>query len=143
MQWIWMGGWNTPGAPGIYGTSSTTAVEEPGGRYAAAAATDAAGNLWLFGGNGNDVAGKSGVLNDAWEYDLSAAKWIWMGGSQSHGQAGTYGTLGMGAAGNIPGARSAAVGWIDAVGNFWLFGGQGLDSAQASGTLNDLWEYQP
>ncbi len=28
-------------------------------------------------------------------------------------------------------------------GNFWLFGGQGVDSAGTIGLLNDLWEYNP
>jgi N-acetylneuraminic acid mutarotase len=30
---------------------------------------------------------------------------------------------------------------MDATGNFWLFGGQGVDSAGTIGLLNDLWEY--
>ncbi len=143
MQWTWVSGWNTPNAAGNYGTSSTTAVVEPGARSAAASAIDASGNLWLFGGNGIDVAGKSGVLNDTWEYDLSASQWIWISGSQSNGQAGSYGSLGVGALGNVPGARSGAVAWVDATGDFWLFGGQGLDSTKTSGTLNDLWQFQP
>lgn len=46
-------------------------------------------------------------------------------------------------------ARTLATGWIDAVGNFWLFGGYGLEGATfaasigASGLLNDLWKYEP
>jgi hypothetical protein len=143
MQWTWVSGWNTPNAAGNYGTSSTTAVVEPGARSAAATTIDASGDLWLFGGSGIDAAGNSGVLNDTWEYDFGANQWIWISGSQSNGQGGTYGTLGMGAIGNVPGARSGAVAWVDATGDFWLFGGQGLDSTKTSGTLNDLWQFQP
>ena len=54
--------------------------------------TDAAGNFWLFGGNGYDSAGTSGYLNDLWKY--SAGQWTWMGGSNVVNQQGTYGTQG-------------------------------------------------
>jgi N-acetylneuraminic acid mutarotase len=54
-----------------------------------------------------------------------------------------YGTKGQPAATNMPGARSAAVAWTDASGNFWLFGGFGYDSAGGIGVLGDLWEYSP
>jgi hypothetical protein len=43
----------------------------------------------------------------------------------------------------VPGARVFSVAWTDQSGNFWLFGGQGEDSAETSGYLNDMWEYQP
>jgi N-acetylneuraminic acid mutarotase len=142
-QWTWVGGFNTINAAGNYGTTSTTAVRIPGARFGAAAATDASGNFWLFGGTGYDSAGKSGPLNDAWEYQAAAKQWFWISGSQRNGAAGVYGTLGMGAATDSPGGRSAGVAWIDASGNFWLFGGEGLDSAKASGPLNDLWEFTP
>jgi hypothetical protein len=35
------------------------------------------------------------------------------------------------------------VSWIDSSGNFWLFGGNGLDSNSVYGYLNDVWEYTP
>jgi len=38
-------------------------------------------------------------------------------------QLGTYGTLGLAAPGNVPGAREWAAGWIDQAGNLWPFGG--------------------
>ena len=60
------------------------------------------------------------------------------------GVAGTYGTLGMPAAGNFPGTRWQDATWKDANGNLWLFGGQGYDSTGANeGILNDLWKYDP
>ena len=45
-------------------------------------------------------------------------------------QPGVYGTLGIAAAGNIPGARDSAATWTDSNGNFWLFGGEGADSQE-------------
>ena len=40
----------------------------PGARQEAIPWTDASGNLWLFGGNGNDSMGNNGNLNDLWKY---------------------------------------------------------------------------
>ena len=51
-----------------------------------------------------------------------------MGGSNVIAQPGVYGTQGVAAPTNFPGARWLAVGWTDAVGQLWLFGGTGFDS---------------
>ena len=106
--------------------------------------TDAAGNFWLFGGEGYDSAGTAGYLNDLWKY--SAGQWTWMGGSNVANQSGTYGTQGTAAVGNIPGARYWSNSWTDAAGNLWLFGGTGYPRWGTRGTLdtgslNDLWKY--
>lgn len=141
-QWTWLGGSSGYNQAGIYGTQGTAAPGNvPGARFSAVGWKDASGNFWLFGGLGLDSTGSSEFLNDLWEY--SAGQWTWVGGSSvgSTNQPGVYGTLGTAAPGNIPGARSNAVSWIDTSGNFWLFGGSGLDSNGAVGNLNDLWKY--
>src|SRR5262249_38955209 len=46
-------------------------------------------------------------------------------------------------ASNVPGAREDAGSWVDEAGNFWIFGGYGLDSTGSLGNLNDLWEFNP
>jgi N-acetylneuraminic acid mutarotase len=56
---------------------------------------------------------------------------------------GIYGTLGVASEGNVPGGRVSAASWTDTSGNFWLFGGNGYDSADNYGVLNDLWKYDP
>ena len=66
-------------------------------------------------------------------------EWTWMSGSNTVNQLGVYGTKGMPAAGNVPGARNGAVSWTDSSGNFWFFGGQD----QFTHPLNDLWNYTP
>jgi len=43
----------------------------------------------------------------------------------------------------MPGARDGATVWTDPTGKFWLFGGEGFDSADTIGELNDLWEFDP
>jgi hypothetical protein len=155
-QWTWMGGSSTVGSnggqAGVYGTLGTPASAKfPGGRYSAASWIDASGNFWLFGGSGYDSTGTQGDLNDLWKYTPSATgdtgQWTWMGGSSTvglnRGQSGVYGTLGTAAPANDPGGRLGAVGWIDASGNLWFFGGQGFDSTGTQGNLSDLWEFQP
>jgi len=157
-EWAWMGGSGTSscstfcGVPGIFGTLGTPAAGNiPGSRGGAVSWTDASGNLWLFGGVGYDANGVEGTLNDLWRFNPSTNQWAWMGGASSltdlrgayWAPAGTYGTLGAPAAGNIPGARSGAAGWTDGNGHLWLFGGSGLDANGNFGDLNDLWQFDP
>ena len=48
-----------------------------------------------------------------------------------------YGTQGVSAWSNTPGARNSSMSWTDSDGNLWLFGGLGGDGADH----NDLWRY--
>ncbi len=171
-EWEWMGGSTTStgcntyklgliicgGAPGVYGTLGIPATENiPGGRAGSASWTDVGGNFWLFGGQGYDIEGNQGNLNDLWRFNPSSNDWTWMGGDTSEagcgllpegntfckGQPGVYGTSGVSGSTNDPGARFGASSWTDTKDNFWLFGGYGSDSAGSTGVLNDQWEYQP
>jgi uncharacterized membrane protein len=141
-EWTWMGGPDSTNQSPVYGTEGTAnAINIPGGRIQSVGWTDTTGNFWLFGGLGLDSDSFSNQLNDLWEY--SGGEWTWVGGSNVGGQAGNYGTQGVPAATNIPGARQGAAGWLDLFGNFWIFGGNGYDSTGTSNDLNDLWVYQP
>jgi hypothetical protein len=128
---------------GVLGVAAATNV--PGFRNVGAVSwRDTSGNLWLFGGNeltANLPTNFSGDLNDLWEYSIQNREWTWVSGSNLINQTGTYGILNTPGLNNVPGARDSAVGWIDASGNLWLFGGRGLDSTGKFGYLNDLWEY--
>jgi N-acetylneuraminic acid mutarotase len=145
--WAMVSGSTSNNQPGVYGTLGTAAATNtPGGRENSSAWTDSSGKLWLFGGDGSDSAGTVGYLNDLWKFDPGSSEWTWIGGNSTipsigSGHAGEYGTQGTAAAGNIPGSRWAASSWVDASGNFWLFGGAGYDADGVNGTLNDLWEY--
>lgn len=140
IPWTWVGGTQSASDPVVYGTRLTPAAgNTPGGRVPAAYARDAAGNLWLFGGQ--DIQA-GGTRNDLWRYDIATGMWAWMSGSTGLGALGVYGTLGQALGTNAPGARYGAVSWFDANGNFWLFGGSGFGaSADGEGVLNDLWMY--
>jgi hypothetical protein len=135
-QWIFVGGSELVDQPGTY--SGAGAV--PGARVNPVAWKDSSGNFWLFGGYGFDGSGNLGYLNDLWEY--TGGKWTFVSGSALANQDGVYGNPGTAAPTNIPGGRHEAVGWADAIGNLWLFGGEGEDSVgTANGILNDLWMY--
>lgn len=149
-EWAWMGGSSgtTDSKPGVYGALGTASPNNvPGARHNAVTWTDTQGNFWLFGGIGIDSTGAQGDLNDLWEY--ANGEWTWMAGSDLVNQSGAYGSKGTPDSANAPGSRDSAVGWTDAQGNLWLFGGYGYDSTGTpcynyggnACTLNDLWEY--
>jgi hypothetical protein len=146
-QWTWVSGTNTGNTPGVYGTLGVSAAANvPGPRYSAVSWVDSSGNLWLSGGIAFNIGGVTeSLLNDLWEFNTTTKQWTWMSGASTTDAASVYGTLGVSAASNVPGARFGAVSWTDSSGNLWLFGGSG-DYNNTTGItldLNDLWRYQP
>jgi len=77
--------------------------------------------------------------------------WIWVTGADPAklpsadlwGAPGVYGTQGVAAPGNTPGARYLGATWTDSADNLWLFGGFGVDINQNLGMMNDLWMFNP
>ncbi len=138
VAWSWMGGSKAVDVAPVYGTKGTPAAGQgPGGRAHAATALDAAGNLWLFGGS--DI---NGFHNDLWKFDTSAQTWTWISGSTAVNATGVYGTQGTPGTDNFPGARTKSTAWIDADGNFWVFGGFGFNGPGSTfASLNDLWVF--
>jgi len=134
-EWTWMKGPNTTGQSGIYGTQGVPAPgNNPGGRWECVTTwTDLSGDLWLFGGYDGST------YNDLWRYTMATNEWTWMKGASSPGAPGVYGTKGVEAASNTPGARMAYSHWTDGAGNLWLFGGHD----GGANFYNDLWRYNP
>ncbi|HVI09473.1 MAG TPA: hypothetical protein VND65_14385, partial [Candidatus Binatia bacterium] len=144
-------------------------VNNPGGRDFASTWTDLNGNKWLFGGIGFPLKNGAfnfapGFLNDLWVFTeapnvhgpAGGPAWVPGGLPNTSGADagamyftdtnGVYGTLGTGTAGvTVPGARWGASNWTDgAVGDLWMFGGQGFDATSVTeGLLNDLWKFTP
>lgn len=143
-QWTWVNGTTTSCSQGVYGTQGMPApANVPGGRVGGATWTDASGNLWMSGGGGCDAGGGFILFDDVWEYSTSSGQWTWVKGSASPNSNPVYGTQGVPAAANTPGARVHAGEWRDANGNIWLFGGVGTYGGAIGAHLNDLWEYLP
>lgn len=163
-EWTWMSGsdtltciWQLGGfcagtfSYGTLGVADATNV--PPGRMGAVGWSDSKGNLWLFSGHTWVVVGDgTSYANDLWMFDVSTHEWTWMSGESAfpcsatngncNGAFGVYGTLGVPAAGNFPGARWFASAWTDRSGNFWVFGGEG-NASDGNNFLNDLWKYNP
>lgn len=144
-QWTWISGDNTILQTGVYGIRGMPSVSnKPGARHSSVCWTDAAGNIWLFGGRGYDeLTGYEGAFNDLWKFDILTGQWTWMNGGKVIDAKAVFGIKRMSAGTNIPGSRQAAVGWKDSTGNLWLFGGIGYASDYNDGFLSDIWKYAP
>jgi hypothetical protein len=102
----------------------------PPARSNASFATDASGNLWMFGGN---VGGN--FFNGLWKYTPGTdGGWMLYGTSEG---------INVPESASAPGGRTDGVAWVDAQGHFWLFGGDVYVSADSQPPLNDLWEFIP
>ena len=143
-QWTWQGGSSSINQPGNYGSlGMASATNVPGARLGAMGWTDAAGVFWLFGGQGLDMSSSIGYLNDLWSFDPVAQQWTWVSGASTVDANGVYGTEGVTASSNSPGAREGAVTWTDSAGRRWMLGGAGFDAFGSNGFLNDLWTFDP
>jgi hypothetical protein len=147
------------GSSAAFSTAAVIDPGNPGGRWGSISWSDGSGNLWLFGGQCACGSGATGLVNDLWEfapgsYDVTTpgppAQPTHIGSYTQMGTwtqvkasaAANYGTQGVSAGTNLPGARWGAAFAPDSTGaNVWVFGGQGLDSAGNLGLLNDLWKY--
>jgi N-acetylneuraminic acid mutarotase len=149
LDWVWISGSSSLSSgvsaqPSVYGTLGFfSGTNNPGGRVGSVGWTDSNGNLWLFGGQTYDASNALTAQNDLWEYNTATGQWAWIGGANTTGVSGVYGTLGVSAAGNTPGSRYGSTGWKDSNGHLWLMGGFGYDAAGVQGYLNDLWELDP
>lgn len=131
------------GAAGVYGADSPpqrSASLRPGARHRQTVWQDArdASTFWVMGGEGHDVNGQEGWLDDVWRLRISAsatAEWEWVGGSAI--AAGYAPPLQWGPSGRA----SVAVlnGGTDAAGRVALFGGYRI-MGRSSEVLNDLWK---
>jgi N-acetylneuraminic acid mutarotase len=140
--WTWQKGPASGNGSVDWGTLNVPAsTNQPNPRSNAAQWT-AGGKFYMFGGEGY-LTGNQVVQNDMWEFDPSTTTWTWIGGTQSLNPIGTYGAQGKVVASNQPGGRQSATTWTDSSGNFWMFGGTGIDYIGNNGQLNDLWQYNP
>ena len=101
-SWTWVSGSSSSNEDGVY--SSPPLV--PGARQGSATWIDGNGDLWLFGGNGRDAFGSTGLLADLWKFD--GTDWTYESGSDTAGASGDYGEFRISSPTNLPGARYGA-----------------------------------
>jgi len=138
--WTLVSGTSAKNEAASYGTRGVpSGTNRPGARSEGVSWTDDEGNFWLFGGYGNGANGDT--RNDLWTRSRVSGYWTWISGENLPGASGSYGTVGVPASTNVPGARAGAAGWKDGDGNLWLFGGMevhdGFDAYR-----NDLWRWE-
>ena len=139
-NWTWVSGSQLAGQAGVYGSPLTPdAANVPGARLSASLWADSAGNIWLFGGSGEDALGAATELSDLWKFD--GQNWSWQGGGNTANLQGVYGTKGVASAANMPGARDSFASLQDKNGNVFIFSGGGFDSLGSWDNLSDLWKF--
>lgn len=102
--------------------SADGAVNAPSQRYGHSFKYDNNGGFWIFGG---EIVG---YKNDFWRFNRDSRTFTFVDGSNNTNNAATLS--------NKPTARFHQSSWVDAVGNFWLFGGYGYAT---SGTTLGVW----
>ncbi len=138
-NWTWVSGDTRQNEPGVYNTMGVANdTNIPGARSGSISWVDSKGDLFLFGGYGYAGTRFFGPLNDLWKFD--GTNWIWVSGDNKVNQRGVYGTKGVAANTNKPGARYSSVSWTDSKGNLWLLGGWGVGIIKVM-LLDDLWKF--
>lgn len=92
---------------------------------------DGCGRLWSFGGFDGGLP-----YNLMWAFDPQQNQFCWVAGGMQSSQPGTFGTMLVPSATNYPPALGGNVGFVDAAGNFWMFGG-----TTGTTNYNTLWRY--
>ncbi len=156
-EWTWMHG-SLPYTQdfGLRGTAGIpTASTRPSVRSTSHKWKDAAGNFWMFGGQGTYWFNESlppnfgnyscGYLsNEVWKYDISTNQWTFIGGTSQNDQNNAQESAGVSctlAPTNHPAPRTEqgnGISWIDNCGNFWFYGGW---YSSLGINLNRLWRY--
>ena len=133
--WIWRSGAKEAPWTGSFGTIGVASPSNiPTGR-SSPAAWIAQDKLWYFGGNLLGGAGWGGNGNDLWTYDPSSKQWTWISGPTA-GTLGSYGTLGVADAANLPPSRAAGA-TFSTDSALWVFGGY----KYSGGIAADLWKF--
>jgi N-acetylneuraminic acid mutarotase len=139
-QWAWLKGSNLYDQYSIYGSQLVpNSTNAPGGRhYSKGWILDY--NLYFYGGNGPALGGNA-CLNDLWQYNTQTNNWTWLNGSQSVNQYAIFGTLGVEAPLNNPGAKYDHNTWVYD-NKLYLFGGYGANENSFS-LFTQIWVYNP
>lgn len=136
-EWTWMKGDKSEDGEARYGRKGDFANNNtPGGRQGSTSWKSSDGNFWLYGGeNSNDL------FCDLWVYNPDNDQWAWMSGTENENELPEYEEIGVPTGSGHPGSRTLASGWVDPVGDLWLFGGRGYGGNSGSNSLNNIWKY--
>lgn len=139
-NWKFVKGPTAASQVGVYGTKGIANTSNRPGGKANAVQWQVGRKIYIFGGQGNTTSTGAGYTNDLWEYDMDTNNWTWLEGTNVLNQIGVYGSKGVPAPANNPGARFNAS-RLTLGSKLFLMGGQGYGSVAGLGSLNDVWEY--
>jgi hypothetical protein len=129
-NWTWLSGVHIHNQQPVYGTKGVAATANTPGSRENCTTWVLNGKLYLYGGGKDEL----------WRYDPITGQWTWLSGNDNNKYA-IFGTQGISASTNSPGALSGAISWVHN-NKLYLYGGTGYDST-SNGDLNDIWEYNP
>ncbi len=104
--------------------------------YGGAICTDASGKCFMFGGKANYR--DFGTKSQLWQFDPLSSQWTFLNGSADDSYA-NYGTKGVPASTNNPGARQGSATWTDPAGHLYLYGGF---CTLRNARYGDVWLYE-
>ncbi|HEY3445208.1 MAG TPA: kelch repeat-containing protein [Myxococcales bacterium] len=91
-------------------------------------------------GQAVDAAGNPSACVPLTSYQ-AVKSWTWVAGGGLANSLAVYGTQGVAASGNAPGARDQTMMWAS-LGALWVFGGNACSTAQCANEIfNDLWRF--
>lgn len=136
-NWTWMKGTFLDNPPAVWGSVGVPDInnQPPARNNCYGTWVDDAGDLWLFGGRIFQE-----TSDDLWRYTIATNTWTWVNGSQTTNAPAVYGTLGVQAPANTPGARVAYALGKDDDGLMWLHGGS-VDAGYYG--WGDVWRLDP
>lgn len=141
-MWTWVSGSKAVDQVGVYGQQRVPAIgNSPGARRGHSMSINTRNQvIYVFGGYTNNY------MNDLWMFNVTTSWWTWLTGSSSGFQVGTYGTLGVGTADNVPGARHGHSMLMDTDNQaMYMMFGFGRDATGSgpggAGYMNDLWMF--
>ena len=134
-RWAWMAGSQDGLSRGVYGLRGVFDMTSLIGSRTSPAVHRANGIVWVFGGSGIDGAGRTGTLNDLWQFD--GTRWAWHAGRSelppmTFVAPGSWGVRGVTDPSNTPNGRTGSALWETPDGTLWLYGGR---------SHVDLWRY--
>ncbi|MBX7051588.1 MAG: hypothetical protein K1X54_06105 [Flavobacteriales bacterium] len=144
-NWTWMHGSNVINQNFVLGTKGIAA---PGNTPCASShhaywkGND--GKFWLFGGIGK-IYNVQGHLNQLWNFDPLTLEWTWVSGGNQSNQNPVWGSQGVFDEDNVPSSRASCAGWMDLIGNMYVYGGYGIRNQDntVNDQMNDFWKYDP
>jgi len=138
LEWTWMNGSTALAATGTLTMGVPSSTDYPRAIAETNCAwTDNQNQLWVFGGIHSYYLD---YYDQVIKYNISTNEWTWLSGIAVNSLP-VWGTQGVPASTNNPGARTCYARWQDNQGFFWFMNGSTVNGG--TWDHNDVWRYNP